>query len=260
MSTRPSLAGGLADKIISDVVSGRYAANVPLPSETELAEQSGFSRLTVREAIKTVAAKGVVRVEHGRGTFVNPPALWSTLDPVLFLARSAHGADRYKLPRQLIEARKVVEIAVSEMAATRRADSDLLLMEQALGEMRSAAAIPDVEKFVEADMAFHQHILDAADNSMIASLFDPISQILRLTRHQTSSHAPVRENAIADHGRILEAVRRGTPLKAARAMRAHLDQTELDMEQYVLNPSDVLLAMKAEDFNGSPRGRKRTAS
>ncbi len=260
MTSRPSLADGLADKIINDVVTGRYAAHVPLPSETELAEQSGLSRLTVREAIKTVASKGVIRVEHGRGTFVNPPALWSTLDPVLFVARSAHGSDRLALPRQLIEARKVVEVAVAEMAAVRRTDGDLAHLEETLGQMRAAAAVPDVVRFVEADMAFHQCIVDAADNSMIASLFDPISQILRLTRHQTSSHAPVRENAIADHGRILQAVRRGTPTKAARAMRAHLDQTELDMDMYVSNPSDSLLAMKAEDFQRTTTAHKRTAS
>ncbi|MET3805268.1 DNA-binding FadR family transcriptional regulator [Nakamurella sp. UYEF19] len=260
MTSRPSLADGLADKIINDVVVGRYAANVPLPSETELAEQSGVSRLTAREAIKTVAAKGVVRVEQGRGTFANPPAMWSTLDPVLFVARSAHGSDRLALPRQLIEARKVVEVAVAEMAAERRTDAHMAQLDETLGQMRAAAAVPDVVKFVEADMAFHQGIIEAANNSMIASLFDPISQILKLTRHQTSSYAPVRENAIADHTRILQAVRRGTATKAGRAMREHLSQTEVDMDRYVLNPSASLLAMKAEDFNGTPNGRKPSAS
>jgi GntR family transcriptional repressor for pyruvate dehydrogenase complex len=259
MKSRPSLADGLADKIINDIVVGRYAANVPLPSETELAEQSGFSRLTVREAIKTVAAKGVVRVEHGRDTFVNAPSLWSTLDPVLFVARSAHGSDRLALPRQLIEARRVVEVAVAEMAAERRTDSDLDFLEENLGQMRAAAAVPNVVSFVDADMAFHQCIVDAARNSMIASLFDPISQILRLTRHQTSSHAPVRENAIKDHARILDAVRRGTPTKAGRAMREHLNQTEVDMDHYVINPSDSLTDIKAADFRAD-KTRKRTAS
>jgi GntR family transcriptional repressor for pyruvate dehydrogenase complex len=154
----------------------------------------------------------------------------------------------------------VVEVAVTEMAAERRTDADLALLEDTLGQMRAAAAVPDVASFVQADMAFHQCIVDAANNSMIASLFDPISQILRLTRHQTSSHAPVRENAIAHHGRILQAVRRGTPTKAGRAMRDHLNQTERDMDQYVINPSVSLLGLKAEDFQRNSKGQKRTAS
>ena len=129
---RPSLAEGLADDMVNDIVAGRYQANTPLPSETELAEQSGVSRLTVREAVKALAAKQVVRVEHGRGTFVNPSSSWSVLDPVLLIARSSQNADQLALPRKLIEARRVVEVAVAELAAERRTPEDLAELEESL--------------------------------------------------------------------------------------------------------------------------------
>lgn len=245
---RPALAEGLAEQLINEVLDGSYPVDSGLPSETELATQVGVSRLTVREAVKILAAKGVVRVVHGRGTFVNPPPLWSALDPVLFLARSASDTDNFALPRKLLEARRLVEVSVAELAAQRRTDTDLANISASLDEMRSAAMNSDVAAFVSADIAFHQYIVDAADNSIIAALFDPICQILRLTRHQTSFHAAVRENAIEHHARILTAIRRGTPTKAGRAMREHLDQTEHDLDTYVTVSGDELLGISAAEF------------
>ncbi len=261
MTTRRSLAENLADELVNDIIAGRYPPNSPLPSETELAAQTGVSRLTVREAVKALSARDVVRVEHGRGTFVNPADHWSVLDPVLLIARSAQEADKLALPRKLIEARRVVEVAVAELAAERRTAEDLEDMEESLGRMRAAAASSDVSAFVAADIAFHQHVMDAAGNSFITSLFDPLSRILQLTRHQTSAHAPVREHAIEHHQRILDAVRRGTPTKAGRAMRDHMNQTEHDMDTYVRDPAASILAIRAGDPPASrTRGTRRSAT
>jgi DNA-binding FadR family transcriptional regulator len=254
---RPSLAEVLADDMVNDIVAGRYQANTPLPSETELAEQSGVSRLTVREAVKALAAKQVVRVEHGRGTFVNPSSSWSVLDPVLLIARSSQNADQLALPRKLIEARRVVEVAVAELAAERRTPEDLAELEESLREMRSAAASGDVAAFVAADIAFHHTVLEAADNNFITSLFDPLAKILELTRHQTSSHAPVRQHAIEHHQRIVDAVRRRSPSKAGRAMREHMIQTEHDMDTYVVDPGAAILAIRAGDARFEPSSRRR---
>lgn len=247
MVSRPSLAEGLADDIVNDILAGKYSPNSPLPSETELAERSGVSRLTVREAMKALSAKQVVRVEHGRGTFVNQPSEWSVLDPVLLIARSSYEEDRLALPRKLIEARRVVEVAVAELAAERRTMDDLAGLDDSLRLMREAAVRGDVTSFVAADIAFHQRVMDAAGNNFITSLFDPLSKILQLTRHQTSAHAPVREHAIVHHQHILDALRRGTPVRAGRAMREHMNQTEEDMDTYVLDPGASILAIRAGD-------------
>lgn len=255
VASRPSLAEGLADDIVNDILAGKYSPNSPLPNETELAERSGVSRLTVREAVKALSAKQVVRVEHGRGTFVNPPTDWSVLDPVLLIARSSYQKDRLALPRELIEARRVVEVAVAELAAQRRTTEDLARLEESLAMMREAAVRGDVASFVSADIAFHQQVMDAAGNNFINSLFDPLSKILQLTRHQTSAHAQVREHAIAHHQRILDAVRRGTPARAGRVMREHMNQTEEDMDTYVLDPGASILAIRAGDTRDVPAPR-----
>lgn len=258
MGSRPSLAEGLADEIVNDILAGQYPSGSPLPNETELAERSGVSRLTVREAIKALSAKHVLRVEHGRGTFVTSPQEWSVLDPVLLIARSSLEEDPLALPRKLIEARRVVEVAVAELAAQRRTADDLVRMEEHLTQMRESAVRADVAGFVAADIAFHQQVMDAAANNFITSLFDPLSRILQLTRHQTSSHAPVREHAIAHHQRILDAVRRGSPTRAGRMMRDHMDQTEQDMQTYVRDPGAAILAIRGADMRIDRQPRRTT--
>jgi GntR family transcriptional repressor for pyruvate dehydrogenase complex len=259
MGGRRALAEDLADEIVNDILAGTYPPHAPLPSETELAELAGVSRLTVREAVKALAAKSVVRVEHGRGTFVNPSDRWSVLDPVLLVARSSQGEDRLALPRKLIEARRVVEVAVAELAAERRSAEDVALLEGSLADMRAAAESQDTAAFVAADIAFHQQVMDAAGNTFLASLFDPLARILQLTRHQTSAHAPVRAHAIEHHERILEAVRRGTPTTAGRMMRDHMKQTEVDMDTYVSDPGAAMLDIRAGDGRVSrPAGPRPT--
>lgn len=245
---RRPLADHLAEQILDDVLAGRYPAGTALPSEPELAEASGMSRLTVREAVKTLRAKGVLQVVQGRGTFVAPTEEWSVLDPTLLIARSAAQADSLLLPLKFIEARRLVEVGVAELAATRRTDTDVDLLEESLAEMRKASRTKDVGAFVRADILFHQIVLDAADNAFVAAIFDPLAQILRLTRYQTSAHAPVRRHAITHHGNILQAIAAADPAAAREAMHAHIVQTENDMVRYVRDPAAALTELRGSDL------------
>jgi DNA-binding GntR family transcriptional regulator len=114
--------------------------------------------------------------------------------------------------------------------------------------MRTASIAKDVGTFVRADIAFHQVILDAADNAFVAGIFDPLAQILRLTRYQTSAHAAVRRHAIAHHGNILQAIAAADPTAARQAMHAHIVQTENDMVKYVRDPAAALTELRGSDL------------
>ena len=245
---RRPMADDLADQILDDVLAGRYSVGTALPSESELAELSGLSRLTVREAVKTLRSKGVLRVVHGRGTYVAPTDEWSVLDPTLLIARSAAQADSLLMPLKFIEARRLVEVGVAELAATRRTQKDVDCLENSLDQMRTASRGKDVGAFVRADIAFHQIILDAADNAFVAAIFDPLAQILRLTRYQTSAHAPVRRHAIAHHHNILQAISAADPTAAREAMHAHIVQTANDMVKYVRDPAAALTELRGSDL------------
>jgi len=233
---RKSLGDDLADYLLDRIIDGQFPAGSALPTELELAEQADVSRLTVREAINTLRAKNVVRIERGRGTYVNPPDQWTALEPVLRAARSAGATDRSPgIPYRLLEARRIIEVSVAELAAARRSDNDLALMEQALTDMETAAADGDVDRFVTADIAFHQAVLDAAGNPFISALFDPLGQLLIDARRQTSAHADIRTHAIEQHRNVLVAIRAQDPEQARWAMHGHLRQTENDLGTYVFD-------------------------
>jgi DNA-binding FadR family transcriptional regulator len=220
----------VADALIRDITSGTYPAGSTLPNEQDLASRLGVSRPTLRGAIKSLVSKSVVQVHHGRGMFVNPVSQWSALDPQLLAHRV--GSDP-SLPKRLIEARRFIEAAACELAATRCSEEDLAALEASLSDMIAAAKAADVEGFVRADLGFHQIILTASHNPFIAALFDPISQLLHVTRTQTSSHAEIRDHAIEQHRHVLAALSSRDPEAARLAMIDHMCQTEDDFDHYV---------------------------
>ncbi len=82
--------------------------------------------------------------------------------------------------------------------------------------MAEAAATGNVVQFVDADIRFHRVILEATGNSFIVALFNPLEEVLRLTRYQTSAHGDVRNHAMVHHENILRASQKAT--RPARPM------------------------------------------
>jgi DNA-binding FadR family transcriptional regulator len=233
---RKSLADELAEQLLDQIIEGRYPPGSTIPSELELAQQASVSRLTVREAINTLRTKNIVRIQRGRGTYVNATDRWTALESVLRATRSAGAVEGSPgIPYLLLEARRIIEVSVAELAAARRDEQDLASMEEALDAMRAAAQAGDVDSFVTADIAFHQAVLDAAGNPFISALFDPLGQLLVEARRQTSSHSDIRTHAIQQHQNVLSAIRARDPEQARWAMHGHLRQTEDDLGTYVFD-------------------------
>jgi GntR family transcriptional repressor for pyruvate dehydrogenase complex len=205
-----------------------------MPAEAELARAADVSRLTVREAVKSLRAKNIVRIQRGRGTFANPPDRWTDLEALARAVSAQAPGMAGVVPERLIEARRVIETGAAELAAVRRTAEDLSRLESHLAAMTTAAEAGDVDAFVAADIAFHQAVLDAANNAFISLVLDPLSRLLVRARRQTSEVPDIRAHAIEQHRAVLDAVRDGDPDVARRAMHAHIDQTERDLRTYVL--------------------------
>ncbi|MET0163107.1 MAG: FCD domain-containing protein [Microbacteriaceae bacterium] len=227
--SRPSLVSVVADDLLERIVAGEFAEGDAVPTEFELAERHGVSRMTVREAVKGLIAQNVVAVVRGRGTYVQPMREWTALEPVL---RATGGADAAV---QLIELRRMFEAEAAALAAGRRDDEHLAAMEADLERMRAAAASGDVAAFVEADIAFHDVILRASGNVFLPVLFESLRRFLRQTREQTSRNPVIQAHAIERHAAVLEALRTGDPAASRASMLEHMDQTEQDLRQYVLS-------------------------
>lgn len=241
---RQSRTEVVADGLLALILDGTYPAGTSLPSEAVLAQRFEVSRLTVREAIRSLASTRVIDVQQGKSSVINPVERWSPLDPRLLQARGQATGQPLLLPRRLIEARRTVEVGVTELAAVRRTDEHLGQMARFLELMKQAHRDGDLPGFVEADLAFHHTLFEAVDNVFIDALFEPLTAVLRTLRASTSAVPEIREHAIEWHGRVLEAVTEGDPDLAREAMRGHLLQTEQDADRY-LTPRDQAAAAEA---------------
>jgi len=230
---RKSLTEVVADDLLDRIVAGEFAPDSLVPGELELSSQHEVSRMTVREAMKTLEAQRILRVERGRGTFVNPLGRWGSLHAVLRAV--SEGQDDAAVAVQLIELRRVLETGACELAAGRISAGDLDLLGVEVDKMQAAHRENDVPAFVASDLAFHDIILHASGNIFVAALFEPLHRILENRREETSRVPQIQANAIAMHREILKSLRSGQPESARRAMDNHMNQTLEDLKAFVLD-------------------------
>ena len=237
--TRLGLPDQVVGQLLAAVSGGEHPPGSQLPPEAELATRANVSRLTLREAVKVLRDKGVLRVEHGRGTFVNPPELWSPLDPELLASRSAlDGAASGLFAQQLMEARTVVELGVARLAAQRRTDDDVERMRETVAGMQAGHDSGDLPAYTAADRSFHEVLLLTARNPFLAALFEPIRTLVEQVRVTTACEITMREKAIAAHTRILEAVAAGDERAATGEMWAHVEEAHLAAAEGHLGETD----------------------
>jgi GntR family transcriptional repressor for pyruvate dehydrogenase complex len=229
---RQSLVAMVSDDLLSRITSGEFPPESTLPGEQDLVAQHDVSRVTVREAVKTLEALGVARVERGRGTFVNPISRWTSLEAVL--RATSNGQNDAATAVQLIELRRMLEVGATALAAPRITDSELAVLAGHVETMRQTHEINDVDHFVEADLAFHDVILHASGNVFVSVLLEPLSRILATGRAQTSRVPEIQAHAIEHHARILTALESRDPERSRLAMEDHITQTLEDLRAYVL--------------------------
>ncbi|WP_353082341.1 FadR/GntR family transcriptional regulator [Tessaracoccus lapidicaptus] len=220
---------GLVDEaiqgILERVVDGGFPAGSALPPEADLAALLEVSRPTMREAVRSLSDRGVLRVVHGRGTFVAPQTEWRDLPTLIgVLARTTPSRD---LGLQLIQVRRMLEVGAAGLAAEHRTDDDVARMRDLLD--RYDAAGSDVDEVAALDIAFHEAILAASGNPFLAAIMQPLAEALAASRRTTAAREDVRSRAQEHHRRIADRIAAGDAPGAKDAMRAHMTQTHDDI-------------------------------
>ncbi|GGI67447.1 GntR family transcriptional regulator [Saccharopolyspora subtropica] len=212
---RYPLSEQATDAMVQLIASGEWPVGAKIPSETALAAQFGVGRSTVREAVRELAGRGLLESRHGSGVFVvrtEPVTDWPTV------VRRAVISD-------VVEGRIAVEVEAARLAAAKRTDDDLAAMEAALAE-RHAARDAAPEQFVDADLAFHRAVAEAAHNEVITGLFDSLTDRVReamldmLALLRESGPRPTDHD---EHAAIVEAIRSADPDRAGQVARTHLE-------------------------------------
>jgi len=222
---------GVVQQITQQIVSGALQPGMALPTEPELARQFGVSRTVIREAVRVLASKGLIAVRHGSGMWVQPPDAWDHLDPLILFERVRSGQDVDWLD-EVLELRKVLELAAAELAAKRRTPADLEAMEAELRAMRGLVHDPAV--FAQHDVAFHEAIMAAARNRLLREARRPLSQVL-FSGWRLTGRTPERvRRSLEGHEAIYAAIAQGDPEQAREAMRRHLEQFEKNIREDLL--------------------------
>ncbi len=221
----------IVDQIKDAILSGQLTVGQHLPSERDMAEQFDVSRVTVRDALRTLEALGLVEVRVGAsgGAFVRNPdfqRISESLSTMLRLRKTSLMA--------LVEARMVVETAIVEFAAQRATQEDLEDMEEALKEAIEAHAAGNPH-FSPYSVAFHTALARAAKNPVLLFTVDSFRSLFYETLEKLPPGADMGGRALRDHQLIYEAVKARDSQRARQLMLEHLEYYEKAMEASHLN-------------------------
>jgi DNA-binding FadR family transcriptional regulator len=213
---RPArLPAVIVEELARRIVSGQLPEGSVLPTEPALCEEFGFSRTSVREGLKLLQERGLVRVEQGRGTTVQPRGSWNMLDPVVLRIALAHDDDMSLLD-DLIAVRRLLEAEMTRAAASRLTEAELTALAENLDRM--AGDFDDYDRFRAADNAFHAIVMKASGNEVGLTIVRAIHAHAGVTPPLASAASgKALEQTVAEHRAIYEAlVARDGDLAAAR--------------------------------------------
>ena len=197
-----------------------------LPPEPDLEARFGVGRGVVREAVKTLAAKGMVSVRPRHGTHVLPRSEWSLLDrDVLSWLVGQNEPDR-DLLLAIQEVRSIIEPAAAALAAERATRNDRWRINTALAAMETAQ---DETSAIAADKAFHLAILDATHNPVLQGFRGAIDTILNTVFDVAVGSVGWFKDNLPNHAAAARAIESGDAEKARIAMERVLEYTKLKL-------------------------------
>lgn len=221
------LHGQIVHELGTRIVSGRLG-----PEESidlgRLEVELDISRTVLREALKVLAAKGLIDARQKRGTFVRPRTHWHLLDADV-LRWQFSGQVTEEALGQLAEVRIIVEPAGARLAALRREEADLAALSEALQAMAESG--PASAGTVEADLRFHRALLTATHNELLIRM-EAVIEVGLAARDALvhTDHGGAVRDPLPAHRAVFDAVRDRDPDAAEQAMRELLEQAVRDAE------------------------------
>ncbi|MBA2397119.1 MAG: FadR family transcriptional regulator [Bradyrhizobium sp.] len=209
-----------------EIAQDRIAVGTALPPEPDLEIRFGVGRGVIREAVKTLAAKGLVSVRPRHGTHVLPRSEWSLLDrDVLSWLVGKDEPDR-DLLLAIQEVRSIIEPAAAALAAERATKNDRWRINAALAAMGTAQGQANT---IAADKAFHLAILDATHNPVLQGFRGAIDTILSTVFLVAIGSAGWFRDNLPNHAAAARAIESGDAEKARIAMERVLGYTKFKL-------------------------------
>src|SRR5690606_28804370 len=228
-----SLHGQVANEIGARILRGDFGPSGVLPNEADLSAELNVSRTALREAIKVLAAKGLLESRPKTGTRVRPRESWNMLDPDVLAWQFAAG-DVERFARDLFEVREIIEPPAAAMAALRATPPDVEAISAAYDGM--AAAGHDLDRSIEPDLRFHLSILAASGNELLVPMGALIETALASSMKISGSYPGAQFHSLPRHKAVLDAIRHGAPEAASAAMRVLLSEAIDNIRRVIGGP------------------------
>ncbi|MEU6365998.1 FadR/GntR family transcriptional regulator [Streptomyces sp. NPDC046931] len=202
---RSALSEQVIAGLRNQITSGEWPVGSRIPTESELVDQLGVARNTVREAVRALAHNGLLDIRQGSGTYV---AATSELAGVMH--RRFADAD----PTHIAELRATLESGAAQLAARRRTERDLKQLDALLLRREEAWGSGDVEAFVTADATFHMAVVAASHNDVMTAMYADLGEVLRDWLRDDVGGQLTPETYM-DHTGLVDAIRTGDAASAA---------------------------------------------
>ncbi len=216
---RTSLQGRIVEQIEELVENGELKHGDRLPPERKLAELFKVSRHSVREAIRTLEEKGVLKSKPGSGTFVILEDRSAVME---FIARSI--SEEKSDQAEVFQFRRLLEPQIAGLAALNADEDEIRGLEELLEKQMNAGF--DLKAVRGLDKAFHMALAKAAGNRILLKVSELLTEIIDISRLDMVIDETRFAISIKGHGEILDALRNHDRRLAEKAMAKHIDDIE----------------------------------
>ncbi len=206
------------DQMRSLLIEGTWHSGDKLPSENELSETFGVSRMTIRQAMQKLKALGLIETRTGSGSFVrevNPEDSLQDLIPLMYIGGPSQ--------QHVFQFREMIDSESVRVATPLAEKSDLEKLESILGKMKKAADLDDGESFSSCDLKFHMAIVKMTGNPLMIKAYQILLNVLEESMNSVIEKMKY-EPALDYHRRILDAMQEKDAEKAEQLMREHINQ------------------------------------
>lgn len=212
------------DYIHNLIISGQYDSNGYLPSEGELCSTLSMSKSTVREAVRSLEVRGLLRRVHGKGLCVADNAMQNLTQSMEDMI------DKGDLSYQnILEVRRLIEVHAAIKAATCATEENLKKMESFVRKLELCEA-HDLS-YTEADLGFHLALVESAANPLLLGITTAYTPLIQSSIFKSNAGNEFLESSKHYHRQIYDGVRSKNPECAKQAIQAHLVESEKNLKR-----------------------------
>lgn len=218
-------------EIKSSILRGKLKPGDKLPSERALAEILNVSRTSLREALKILAASGIVTIKQGQGVYV----VENTHQDIIGHFTNRIFSEQYDLT-ELYDMRKVLETQAVVWAVRRATPEQISYMNELISETReklSHSPKEDTQILTDHDTKFHNALAEASGNKVLVRVMQNLLDLIEETRNRAFTIPGRGSKSLDDHQKIVDAIRNHDTDNARQAMYHHLESVEEDIKTFL---------------------------